>query len=1146
MKLAAFGVRKPVVANLVMLAVIGAGLIFGSQLRREFFPYVEPRLVTITAPYPGAAPDEVEDALAKKIEDRVSDLTAVKEINSTVSEGLALVIVEFEEGTPIDLAVADVKREVDALQDLPPEADRIVVDKLEPNLPAIVLTLSGDASERSMKEFMRQTRDDLLTLPEITDVLLGGQRADELRVEVVPELALKHGMSLTEISDRISAAMAELPGGSVRGDSSTVSVRSVGVEERADEVREIVIRASSDGSVIRVRDVARVSEGFVDNDLIVRFNGKPAMSMTVFRVGEQDVIRISDLAKAYVAGRRGEDIELTNGERIRLFIARMSADRAATKRYDTALEEWEAAGSPAESKPLLTEAGIDAEAVSERYAAYALGNQRFQVSPTPGDLVTTTDLARFVQGRLDLLTRNALQGGFLVFITLVLLLNWRISFWVAAGLVVSLLGTLAVMHWLDVTLNLLTMFGLIIVIGILVDDAIVVAENITSRHEQGEPALLAAVTGTGQVGWPVVSTVLTTIFAFLPLSLLNGQIGDFLGVLPIVVGCALAVSLIECLFILPVHMGHSLRSADRAKLKRGRGFVARASDRMDSARSTLFNKIIIPRYASLLEWCLSHRYITIAVSISALIVSAGLVAGGRVEFIFFETDDAETVNVTVSMPIGTAVGRTDEVVARVESIALEQPEIASIYAQAGAVDSIDGQSSGSAASHIGQLIFELSPVETRERTSAEVIQAIQNELGEVPDAKSIRMEGVSGGPGGPALNFTLSGEPGAPLEEAVRRVKQQLGQFEGVYSISDDADSGKREVRYTLRDGASELGFTRASLGRQIQGMVFGLEPFTFAGDREDVKVRVTTNDRVRRSLAQLEQQFVYTPDGRAVPLGEVALIEEAETDATIRRLDRDRAISVTAEVNREVANPDTVAAEASPRIKAALSDLTGVRLVPRGRQKDMQDSFESLPIGMAVAAGLIYVVLAWLFASFTQPIVVMLAIPFAAVGMIWGHMILGFSMTFLSLIGFIALAGVVVNDSLIFMEFFNEERRNGLSVHDAAMAAGRARVRAIILTTVTTTLGLTPLMLEQSFQARFLIPMAITIAFGLLSATGIILLTLPSLLMVLDDIMHVLRIAWTGRVGAPRHNPFVPDPELELLDHPERVADASRTGRPD
>lgn len=1135
MSLARFGVRKPVVANLVMFAVIGAGLIFGVQLRREFFPYVEPRLVTITAPYPGAAPEEVESSLAKKIEDRVADITDVKEINTTVAEGMCVVRVEFEEGTPIDRAVADVKREMDALQDLPEQSDRITVDKVEPNLPAIVLSISGDADERTMKEFIQQCREDLLTLPEITDILPGGLRADELRVEVSPEGALEHGLGLSAVSDRVAAAMAEMPGGSVRGTSSTVSVRSMGVDERADAVRDIALKVTPDGGVVRVGDVAAVTDGFVDDDLRIRFNGKPAITLTIFRVGEQDVITIADMVKAYVAGRRGEDLDLSWGERVKLAMFRAKADKEADARYKEAVEAWHERGSLPEEEPRQRVGVVDPSMVSPRFAAHALGYERFLVAPPPGSLDTSTDLARFVRGRLDLLTRNALQGGVLVFLTLVVLLNWRIAFWVAAGLVVSLMGTLAVMSFVGVTLNFLTMFGLIIVIGILVDDAIVVSENIAARHESGEPAMVAAVAGTDQVAWPVVGTVLTTIFAFLPLALLNGQIGDFLGVLPIVVGCSLGVSMIEALFILPVHMGHSLRSADRARLRSRGSRLAKFEARFDLWRDGLFNRVIVPRYGRLLAWSIEHRYLTIAATVAVFTVSIGMVAGGRLEFIFLEEDDAETVNVAVTMPIGTSVDRTDEVVHRIEQIALEQPEVASAFAQSGAVGDLQGEGLGSTASNIGQIVLELTPVERRDRTSPQLIQAIHDQLGDVPDAKSIRMEGVAGGPGGPALSFTVSGDPGAPMREAVERIKGVLAEFDGVYGIADDSDSGKREVRFTLKDGATELGFTRASLGRQIQGMVFGLEPYTFAGDREDVKVRVTSPPRVRRSLAELERQYVFTPDGRAVPLGEVARMEDGEADATIRRLDRKRAITVSADVNRALGNPDKLAAEIRPLIDLALGDLHGVRLVERGRQKDLKDSFASLPVGMAVSVGLIYVVLAWLFGSFTQPLIVMTAIPFAVIGMIWGHIVMGYAMTFLSLIGFIALAGVVVNDSLIFMEFFNEERRKGLDVPTAGVAAGRARIRAILLTTITTVFGLTPLMLEQSFQAKFLIPMAITISFGLLSATLIILLTLPALLMVLDDVAATARFLWTGRRGLPRVNPFVPDPELDMLDRPER-----------
>ncbi len=1138
MSLAGFGVRKHVVANLVMFALIGAGIIFGMSLRREFFPYIESRVVTISAPYPGAAPEEVESALAKKIEDKVADLTDVDEITSTVQEGMASVVVKFNEGVPIDRAVSDVKREIDALQDLPDAVDTITVDKLVPNMPAIIVALYGDTDERTMKKFVKQVREDLLFLDEITDISLGGARGDELRVEALPERMLEHGLSLPMISDRIRSAMIELPGGSVRTATSTISVRSMGVVERADEVRNIVVKASGDGGVVRVGDVARVSGGFVDADLMTRYEGEPTMTLTVFQVGKQDVIKIAAYVKAYVAGRNGEEIEYKAGERIKLAMLKGQAESLVKKQHKKAIQEWKAEGSPAGSEPVMGEAVVDLSQVSARFEAYMLGMERFRVSPPPAKLMTTTDLARFVEGRLELLLRNALFGGLLVIGTLVLLLNWRIAFWVTMGLVVSLLGTLAVMAWLDVSLNFLTMFGLIIVIGILVDDAIVVAENIVSRHESGEPALVAAVRGTDQVSWPVVSTVLTTICAFLPLALMNGEMGDFMSVLPIVVGVALGVSLIESLFILPVHMASSLRGMERRAHKK-EWWLARVEHRYDAWRDNIINGKIIPAYGRLLAVSLRMRYVTIAAVFGLFIVSIGMIVGGRLDFILFETDDAETISISVTMPIGTPAELTDKVVRAYEAAAIQQGEVDSTFAMAGAVSDLMGQGGGASSSHLGQIILELIPAESRDRTSNDVMDSIREIVGPTPQAKSIRMEGVSGGPSGPALTFTVVGDSIEQIDEAVTRIKRKLGEFKGVYGIADDSDRGMREIRFTLRDGASELGFTRADIGRQIQGAVFGLEAFTYAGDREDIDVRVMMPDRVRKSLSGLEQMYVFTPSGAAVPLGEVAKIEEGQAFATIRRLDRKRQITVQADVHREVVNPETLAGEVTPMMHELISDIPGVSLVQRGRQKDAADSLGSIPIGMAVAAGLIFVILAWLFGSFTQPLVVMAAIPFAAIGMIWGHLLMGSSLTFLSLIGFVALAGIVVNDSLIFMEFFNERRREGLGVYEAGRLTGLARFRAIMLTTITTVLGLLPMMLEQSFQAKFLIPMAITISFGLLSATVIILLVLPSLLMILDDITQMVRIIWTGQADIERGNPGIPDPELAMLHHEQRSPDA-------
>ncbi|GAB4386957.1 MAG: efflux RND transporter permease subunit [Phycisphaerales bacterium] len=1081
MNLPRFGVDNPVVANLVMFTLIVAGLIFGVTLRREFFPPIDPTLVGITAPYPGAAPEEVEDALAIKIEDRLINIDGVDEITSVVSEGVASVVLEFEEGTDIDQAVADVKREIDALQDLPDQADRITVSEIEPRLPVIIVTLFGDTDARTLKEAIRQIDDDLRSLRGVGDTVIGGTLRDEIAVEVRPEALIEHGLSMPEIADRIRAAMVEVPGGSVRSSTQTIGVRAVGVDERAEAVRNIVVKAGGAGRVVRLEDVADVTTTFVDQDSRFRFNGKPTVSVTVFAKGKQDIVRMSEIVKAYVKGRRGEPLTLTLAERLAQLTARPGSDEPA----------------------------------SERVRAYQLGLER---GLPPGEIQTTTDLARFVVGRLDLLTRNAFWGGILVFATLVLLLNWRVSFWVAAGLIISLLGTLVVMRIADITLNLLTMFGLIIVVGILVDDAIVVAENITAKHEQGMPPREAAIEGTCQVGWPVVATVLTTIFAFLPLALIQGQIGDFMEVLPLVVTCALSVSLIESVFILPSHMAHSLKVTDAAG--RRSGFVhalARAERRFDQMRDGLFNRVIIPTYARILRLTLRYRYVSFISAVALVVVSLSFVAGGRLEFIFFETDDSETVDIQLRMPVGTPVEETDRYVRLIEAAASRQPEVMTVFAQTGVIGDLSGGGGGGSGGNVGQIILELLPVEQRTarnmRDSDGVMHAIREELGPLPGIKSLRMEGVSGGPGGSAISLTVTGSNARHVDEAVDRLMNRLNEFVGVADLATDVDSGQRELRFTLRESARELGFTRASLGRQIQAAVFGIEAYTFAGKREDVDIRVMMPKSIRRSPEAIENMYVFTPDGRPIQIGEVAQIEEAASYTSIRRLDRERAITVSGDVNRATgANPEAITAAIQPFLRELERDYPGLRVLERGRQKQVAESMATLPLGMAVALGLIYVVLAWLFRSYAQPLIVMTAIPFATIGVVWGHLILGYSMTFLSLIGFVALSGVVVNDSLIFMEFFNSERRRGLPVAAASISAGRARVRAILLTTITTVLGLLPLMLEQSLQARFLIPMAITIAAGLMSATAIVLLVLPAMLQVLDDIKRAFRLLWTGQ----------------------------------
>ncbi|TVQ64751.1 MAG: efflux RND transporter permease subunit [Phycisphaerales bacterium] len=1089
MSLSSFGVHRPVVANLVMLVIIGAGIIFGLNLRREFFPETRPNEVIITAPYPGAAPDEIESSLAIKIEDRIADLRGVKEINTTVSEGVASIRVEFVSGTDINIAVARVKREIDALQDLPERAERITVAEFEPNIPVVMLTLVGESDEAVMKRIIRQMREDLRVLPGMGDVFVSGVRTDEISVEVRESAMLEHAVSLPHIAQRIREGMAELPGGAVRAPGGNVAVRTVGAQERADEVRSIVVRSDEGGRPLLVGEIAEVTEGFVDADIFTRLNNRPAVSLTAYAVGDQDVVEMAEMVKAYAAGRMRQSIEPTLRERIALLTG--AAER----------------GEP-----------------PPRIAAYELGLSREAIAE--GDLVTHSDIARFVSQRLELLSRNALWGGMLVFIVLLLLLAPMVAIWVTVGLVISILGTLAVMHFAGITLNLLTMFGLIVVLGLLVDDAIVVAENIAARHEAGDPPIKAAIAGATQVEWPVIATVLTTICAFLPLRLIDGRIGDLMGSLPLVVVCALSVSLVECLLILPSHMGHSLQVADRRRATGGR--LRRTLRRIDRAREGVFQNVLVPFYTRLLHLCLRHRYLSLCVAVATLIVSVGMVTGGRAPFVFLVSADSETVIAELRMPIGTPIGETDKVIRRLEAATLALDEVDTVFTLVGAVSDIEGAGAVS-QSHLAQLFIELKPVEQRDRRSDEVIVAIQQSVGDLPGVRSLRFSELQGGPGGTDVTLTVVSDRPALIAPVVRTVKEELSEFDGVFGVADDADSGQRELRITLRDGAAELGFTTESLAMQVRAAVFGLEAYTFAGDREDVDVRVMRGRDARRSLNAIETMWVFTPDARPVPLGEIARIEEAESYATIRRLDRVRAVTVNADVDDARANTETVMRELAPTLRDIERANPGVRILQRGRQQDMADSFRTLPLGMLAAVGMIYVILAWLFSSFLQPLIVLCAVPFAVIGAVWGHLLLGFEITILSLIGFVALTGIVVNDSLVLMKFYNDQRAKGVPIYDALINSGRARLRAIILTTMTTVFGLSPLMMEQSFQARFLIPMAITISFGLLGATVLILLVLPCMLLIVDDIRRFFRAAWdAGRTTPPEP---APQPQPAIAD---------------
>jgi len=1065
--IAGFGVRKPVPVNLLMAGMIIAGAYAGLTLRKAFFPEVDPETAVVSLVYPGASPEEIEETLAIKVEDALADLDEVDKLITTISEGGGGITVEFREGIgDVDKAVDEVERAIDALQDLPQEAEEITVRALEANLPVIRMSLYGDTDEAILKQTIRTLRDEMDTLPGMGDIQLSGIREYEVRVDADYDALIQHGISLPQLRDAISAWMAEVPGGTVRSSTGNINIRTMGVEERSKAIRDIVVKATPDGQAIRVSDIADVQEYFVDEQLLTRFRGKPAASMTIFKVGDQDIVKIAEMVRAYTDARMGRPLEAS----------------------------W-----------------LERRIGSHRTRAYELGRDSPVPLPPGTAMRTNFDLARFVEGRLDLLTRNALAGAFLVFTTLLLFLNWRVAWWVGVGLVTAIAGTLVFMQVLGVTLNLLTMFGLIVVLGLLVDDAIVVAENIQARHDRGEPSLQAAERGADQVMWPVCATVITSVVAFLPLTFIKGEIGDLLGALPVVVAIALGMSLVESLLIMPSHMAHSLIRRDRLDKEKPDGWL----HRFELWRDRIIFDRIVPSYERLLRKALKYHYVAVSIALATFIICMGLVLGGRVKYEFLPDDDAETIAINVRMPIGTPIEQTTQVVQVIEAVADAQPEKQSTAALIGQRDNTDNGQTLASGSHLAQVFIELQPVEKRDKSSVEVISAIREGLvGRISDVERISYTQLGGGPGGADISYRISGGAEAQRVEAAENLKNQLRAFDGVYDIADDKNDGQRELQVRLRPGAAALGFTTANVAERIRGALFGLDAHVFSQDREDIDVRVRLDEDARRSLLAITDQWLVSPRGDVVPLSEVAEITEASTYATIKRINRKRAIEVSAATAVEVSPEDIVAKLTIDDLRAQYPTLT---IETAGRQENQQRAFRSMPVGFLAAALMIYVTLAWLFSSYTQPIAVMFAIPFSFIGAILGHLVLGYSLTFLSLIGFFALSGIVVNDSLILVEFHNSLRAKGQSVKEALVGAGKQRLRAIFLTTVTTVLGLTPLMLEQSYQARFLIPMAISIAFGLMSATFLILLILPCLIVIVDDIKRGLYFLW---FGMPRPDP--------------------------
>ncbi len=924
------------------------------------------------------------------------------------------------------------------------------------------------------------TFSDEIERPVVTEIKLLDQVLDLALYGDVSELALKR------VAEEIKDELIAIDG------ISQVVINGLRDWEIAIEVKEATLRRHGLtferlAEVIRTNvleltggDIRSTDQRIRIRTLGKRYTGPEFENLEILTLKDGTILRVQDIARVVDGFEDSDQSGRFNGKPAALIIVNKTKDE-------------------------------DALQIAKKVKAYALRKQR--QLPEGMKLDHWADTSRLIKDRLDLLLRNGRIGLALVFLTLWLFLSVRLSFWVAVGIPVSLFASLGFVTTVGGSLNMLTMFAFIMVLGILVDDAIVVAENIYARMKEGEDFVEASIQGTYEVAWPVVGTVTTTIVAFLPLYYVDGMIGKFMAIIPVAIIAALIASLIESLFVLPVHLGHWLRPPREGT------FSARARGRIEWAVDWWIERVYKPS----IRLALDARYLVVVLALMGFAVTIALAAGGHIRFFFFPSVDSDFIQAKVLFPEGTPIGQTSEAAQRIErSIrSLEKdvqggtgkPIVKHVFTILGAQVAARPNEAATEGSNAAHLIVELLPSELRGVPSSEIINKWRERTGAIPDTLSLTFSTTQQGPGGSPIEVRFAGSDMNHLRRAADHLKNELRKYPGVQDIVDDFRPGKLEFRAELKPQARALGVSLRELAQQLRSRFFGLEALRVQRGRDDVKVKVRYPPEERRTLGNVESARIRTSSGAEIPFYEVADVQITRGLAEIKRIDRNRVVTVTADVDDTRANPTEVLSSLQKDFfPGLLKRYPGTRLMLEGQAKETRESIGSLKRGFIFAAVVIFAILATLFRSYFQPIVVMSAIPFGIVGAVWGHIIMGFDISIMSLMGVVALSGVVVNDSLVFLDFVNRFVGEGMKIEEALVRAGASRLRPIVLTSLTTVAGLGPMLLERSFQAQFLIPMAISLCFGLIFATAITLILVPVISLIGNDIVRLWRRMLTGR----------------------------------
>lgn len=1042
--------QNPVAANLAMVLILVVGLGTLPTLRQQLIPTIELDSILVTIVYPGASPGEIESSITNRVEEKLQGSPGVKRIRSSSSEGVSSVTVELLGGEDVRRRLDEIRATVDGITTFPEGAEEPTIRQAEVENRVLNLTVSGAVDEWTLTRLAQRLRDDIAALPGVSDARLSMARPYELTLEVSESTLERHGLRFDDVVRAVRSSSLDLPGGGVKTDAGEILLRAKGQAYDAAEFERIALVSRRDGTRLALGDVATVVDGFAEADRKARFDGEPALLIQVFRQGDQKSLAISREVREY-------------------------ADAMRTRLPDgVALTIWQ-------------------------------------------------DDSQVLGDRLDTMLRNGRGGFLLVVIILSLFLRLRLALWVSLGIPISFLGAVALLPWLDISINFISLLGFIIVLGIVVDDAIVVGENTHVEQARTGETLRGAILGAQTMVVPVTFGVLTTIAAFLPLAVLPGPMGRMTRVLPMVVIACLVFSVIEAMFILPAHLGHGRGPATGEGSTR----VSRAWRRFQARIARGLQRVIDGLYVPWLRIALEWRYLTASIALALLLFTAGLFGGGWLQFVFQEPVEADFIVADLTLSPGTPFHVTAHAVERLEAAALRVRDEVDAAAPPGrpsvfshVMSSVGEQplqarreqmnrlTEGAAASqsNVGEVQVEVVGFRQRDVDVTELARRWREAAGDFPGVEELAFQSSLVSVGSP-IEIELNGADLDALRRAADAVKLHLASYPGVFDISDSFRGGKQELEYRILPSAETLGLTLEDLARQLRQAFYGEEAQSIQRGRDEVKVMVRYPPEERRSLGDVERMRIRSGDGTQVPFPSVAEAELRTGFSTIRHVDGRRVVSVTADVDQSAANAnEIVRALKRGALDDVLASYPGVQFSFEGEQAEQREFLAAMARGYAIALLLIYSLLAIPLGSYFQPLIIMAAIPFGLVGAAWGHVLLGHTFSMYSVLGLVALSGVVVNASLVLADQVNRQVATGMPLLAAVEKAARARFRPILLTTLTTFAGLTPLMLETSMQARFMIPMAISIAFGVLFASLITLFLVPSSYLILEDALRLVR----------------------------------------